>query len=637
MKTDKEFLDEIYIKYKEKTKEKKRKIQKIINMAAIIVIVLSSFILLTDFDKKELIIQNGKIEESKMKLKTVGSFENFYNVVRDGYMEKNRLSSGICDNKESVSLVNDMYEKQQYQTNTQEATVDEADIVKVIDNHIYYITDRKIEVINAESAEMSENIAEISYEQENFTPSEIYVNNQKLVVIGNEYSEDTMVDVTERASKSNITSTRIREDKSGIRIYDISNHSEPEEIRRVSIDGNCLSSRMIKDSIYLISTKNIYNSEIITNKIDDLDEKDYMIKYVDTNIDQEEKYIDYSNMYCFEEIESLNYLITVGLNINTNEEANIQTFLGTGNYIYSSEKNMYIATPKLQVDRKYRLKKSNTHILKFELDNGKFNFKVEGDVNGVINNQFSMDENEDCFRIATTTGNIWNVDKDTKNNIYILDEELKIIGQVTDFAEGERIYSVRYTDDKAYIVTFNQIDPLFVIDLTNSKNPQILGELKLPGYSTYLHPYDETHIIGFGYDVDEKIVTNGLKMTMFDVEDLKNPKKLFEINIGGKYTSSEIMHNHKALLDLKEKNIIAFPLRNYENKSIKSRADIYEIDLEKGFLLKGKISNENSAKNNYKQSIERIIYVNNSYYALSKEVIKVADMESLEIIKEIKL
>ena len=162
--------------------------------------------------------------------------------------------------------------------------------------------------------------------------------------------------------------------------------------------------------------------------------------------------------------------------------------------------------------------------------------------------------------------------------------------------------------------------------------------MKLPGYSTYLHSYDETHLIGFGYDTKEdgtRVITNGLKMVMFDISDLNNPKELFKIAVGeSRYTYSELLYNHKALMFSKEKNIIAFPLySSAENKS-NSRAAIYEIDLEKGFILKGEIGN---ITNDYKEQVQRIVFVNNTYYTLSQSLVRAADMETLEVIKEIKI
>lgn len=128
--------------------------------------------------------------------------------------------------------------------------------------------------------------------------------------------------------------------------------------------------------------------------------------------------------------------------------------------------------------------------MKFELNNGKIIYKAKGKVEGSVNNQFSMDENGDNFRIATTIGEIWS-NQNTSNNLYVLNDKLEEIGKIEGLAEGEKIYSVRYMGSKAYVVTFKQTDPFWVIDLSDATNLQILGEVKLPGYSVYLHPYDE--------------------------------------------------------------------------------------------------------------------------------------------------
>ena len=354
--------------------------------------------------------------------------------------------------------------------------------------------------------------------------------------------------------------------------------------------------------------------------MEDLDEDKYKPVYQDTAISQEEKCINYDSIYYFAEIQDASYLMLVGLNINDNEEAEIRTFLGAGQYIYSSERNMYIATNQMTYGEGYEVLGGTTHLLKIGLNNGKFEFKAENTVDGQVNNQFSMDESEnentETFRIATTTGNIW-VDKTTANNLYILNDKLEEIGKVENFGKEEKTYSVRYVGDKAYVVTFKQTDPLFVIDLSNSEMPQILGELKIPGYSTYLHPYDETHLIGFGYDTKEdgtRVTTNGLKMAMFDISDLNNPQELFKITVGdSKYTYSELLYNHKALLFSKEKNIIAFPLYSSSGRKTNSRAAIYNIDLEKGFFLKGEIAN---VTDKYEENVKRIIFVNKMYYTL---------------------
>ena len=171
-----------------------------------------------------------------------------------------------------------------------------------------------------------------------------------------------------------------------------------------------------------------------------------------------------------------------------------------------------------------------------------------------------MDEYEQHFRIATTTRQVWDSDKMSSNNVYILDDELDVVGELEDLAPGEKIYSVRFMGKKGYIVTFKKIDPLFVIDLSDHSNPLVLGKLKIPGYSDYLHPYDENHLIGIGKDTveaaDELTESRGLdfgwyqgvKMAIFDVTDVENPIELHKVVIGDRGTDSPVLYDHKAFL-----------------------------------------------------------------------------------------
>lgn len=650
MKSNKEFINGIYEKYDEYLIEKKRikqrNVNRIVNMAAVIVVLFSTIIVVSERksknEPKATIVGEEKTEKNEIKLSTVGNFENFYNVIREKCNSNNILQ---FEESQSESIISDTNaikksEVRKSETNTQVKNVDEADIVKVDDKYIYYVSENKVVIIDAQTPETSEKIAEINYKEANFYPREIYVNKQKLIVVGNEYDNSCKTEIisTDDVATTDKDIAQINRPKSGMIIYDISNIKEPKEDRRVMIEGSYISSRMIEDNIYYVASKYITTSNIQKNKIEDLDEDKYKPVYQDTAISQEEKCINYDSIYYFAEIQDASYLMLVGLNINDNEEAEIRTFLGAGQYIYSSERNMYIATNQMTYGEGYEVLGGTTHLLKIGLNNGKFEFKAENTVDGQVNNQFSMDESEnentETFRIATTTGNIW-VDKTTANNLYILNDKLEEIGKVENFGKEEKIYSVRYVGNKAYVVTFKQTDPLFVIDLSNSEMPQILGELKIPGYSTYLHPYDETHLIGFGYDTKEdgtRVTTNGLKMVMFDISDLNNPQELFKITVGySKYTYSELLYNHKALLFSKEKNIIAFPLYSSSGRKTNSRAAIYNIDLEKGFSLKGEIAN---VTDKYDENVKRIIFVNNMYYTLSDSLVKVANMDTLEVIKE---
>ena len=648
MKDNKEFIKGVYEKY---GINKKKVAQKVLSYAAAITIAISGVVVTNNYINKnnEISRPSETKTSNKLTLKTVDNFENFYEIAKE-YTKTTNNNARNLEYDDSLSINDSDYSKSSSlspgsinqstqessnysKTNIQVEDVDEADIVKTDGKYIYYVVGKKIIIADISKKDELSQISEIDFSTEKYTPSELYINKNKLIILGNEneYSYDTGITVKETTDS----------------VYDLSNIEDPTKERTIEIEGNYVSSRMIDNNIYFIGNKSVYTNNIAKYEINDLDEDTYKPMYRDTLSSNSEKLIDYDKIYYFDNIESLNYLTLAGFSLDNKKEADIQTFLGAGEDVYSSNQNMYIAKQKNVYDADtHKSLGYDTKILKFNLNNGKIKFKAEADVTGGINNQFSMDENNGYFRIATTVGiSSWDIDNDSSSNsLYILDENLKEVGKVEGIAKGEKIYSVRYVGNKAYVVTFKTMDPLFVIDLSDVKKPKILGELKIPGYSTYLHPYDETHLIGFGYDTKENssedgYVQNGLKMSMFDITNLNNPKEMFTVKIGENGTTSPLTEDHKALLFSKEKNIIAFPVNSYKNGKYVSKAQIYKIDLNKGFILQGEIQNsEVSSKNySYQKTIERIIYSNDVYYTLSKNLIKAVDMETLKEITKLEI
>jgi uncharacterized secreted protein with C-terminal beta-propeller domain len=245
-----------------------------------------------------------------------------------------------------------------------------------------------------------------------------------------------------------------------------------------------------------------------------------------------------------------------------------------------------------------------TIVMKISLDS----FEVKGSewIPGVVLNQFSMDENNGYFRIATTTGFDNN---STENDVYVLNQELKVVGKLTGIERGERIFAVRFIGDKGYVVTFRQIDPLFVIDLSNPEKPELKGKLEIPGFSTYLHPIGDERIIGIGRE-DWKV-----KLSLFDVSDPENPKEL------GKYVLeeswSEALYNHRAILYDPENKLFVFPA---ENK-------IY------GFKINNNV--ELAEKFNIGFSPKRAAYIGDFLYLFSDSKMAIYDLKNHEYVKEI--
>lgn len=556
-------------------------------------------------------------------------------------------------------------------TNVQVQGVDEADVVKTDGKYIYQVNNQRIVVAEAYPAEEMNIVGKLDFAGKNFYPSEMYIDDKHLVVIGSSYTEIPIYKTPVGQPEIQIDGFRAppyysRNFVKAI-VYDISDRTNLKQLREVELEGNYVSSRKIGSALYMIANK-YANYYYIQQGNDNLTPS-----YRDTAVADEVKNVGYKDIRYFPGCVSPNYMLIAGINLdNSEEQANISTYLGSGENIYASQDNLYVAITnynytilKVQTGNiDGYVNQNNTTVYKFSLDKGKVTYLGKGEVPGRILNQFSMDEHGGNFRIATTTGEMWRSDEFTsKNNVYILNDTLSIIGRLEDIAPGERIYSTRFMGDRGYMVTYRQVDPLFVIDL-NPENPKVLGALKIPGYSDYLHPYDENHIIGFGKDTEETkdggALMQGMKIAVFDVSDVNNPREKFKETIGDRGTDSELLRNHKALLFSKEKNLLAFPITVVNTKArnlgelisgdesyqtVWQGAYVYSLDMENGFKLKGKITHipeEEFKKSGYywygsEKNIERLLYIDDMLYTLSKAMIKAHTLSDLKEIKTLEI
>lgn len=512
-------------------------------------------------------------------------------------------------------------------TNTQVDNVDEADIVKTDGKYIYYIAQNKVYIVNSENLKQESTIA-IESDKERIYPSEIYINKNKLIVLVNSNMVKTMQ--TDVASTYETYIDRISgnvDPMSRAIVYDVSDKENPKQIREVALDGYYVNSRMIGDNLYFISSKTVWYYGGI--KDDDI-----LPLARDTAVSKEKQRIDCTKIAYFEGTKNNSFTMVAGFNTEKNEPAITETFYGASEEIYASENNIYITSVDYSYNAFIEREIYKTTIYKFNLEEAKIKLQCKTEMEGNINNQFSIDEYDGNLRVATTLGS---GDK-TENRLYIYDKDLNEIGKIDNMANGEEIYSVRFIGKVGYIVTFKEIDPLFVIDLSNPTKPEIKGELKIPGYSSYIHPYDETHIIGIGHNTKTNqyggTQNTTMKMSMFDVSDLENPKEMFSVDIGNKYAYSEITSNHKALFYNKAKNLIGFPVTITDYNTTKEEFALYTIDLEKGFVEYGKIEQN---KKDWQTNIKRGIYIGDSFYILAETKITKYNLEALEKIDEIKL
>jgi uncharacterized secreted protein with C-terminal beta-propeller domain len=372
---------------------------------------------------------------------------------------------------------------------------------------------------------------------------------------------------------------------------------------------------MIGDYVYLVASQPAYviYDTVILPKI-----------YTKDGIEE----ISPSEIYYFNASDDYyQYTTVAALNMqNITEEPTHETImLGGTSSMYVSLNNIYITFPEPY---------GNTTIYRILVENSAINPEARGEVPGHELNQFSMDEYNNYFRIATTKS----VNGITQNNLYVLNMNLSIVGSLENIplAVGERIDSARFIDDRCYLATSRvQQDPFFVIDVENATELKILGYLKIPGFTRYLHPYDESHVIGVGRDEN-----NSVKISLFDVSNVSAPVEVDMYSVGGVWSDTPVLTEHKAFLFDKSKDLLAIPMSIYYNKDNYWQWQglyVFNITISDGITLRGNVTHQENSTVYWDSTywVKRALYIENVLYSISDKKIKMNSLDDLREIKEI--
>lgn len=544
-------------------------------------------------------------------------------------------------------------------TNIQVENVDEADIVKTDGDYIYSISEDNVIITDVKDPKQPKVVATIQSEDDDI-PEDIILYKDKLVVISTKGNQ------TQRYYYNNRMNTVVK-------IYNITSREKPVLTKSYEMYEPYYTSRCIDNVLYVISSGNL-------RKEDD----EIVVGY---NEDNMEKEMSIDKIKYLKDVKTTKQTLISTVDLN-NETADIKldSYLMNISNAYVSENAIYLLNQKYNNDSKIPIKllfgfkgvfgledyyemdsESGyyTEIYKFDIKEN-VEYKAKTKVKGKTINQYSLDEKDNHLRIAL-------YDNDG-SRVAIFDEDLKQIGISDNVAKGEKMYSSRFIGDKVYFVTYKTIDPLFVMDLSNEAKPKVLGKLKIPGYSTYLHPYDENHIIGIGMETKEIINRNsngkvisttakvvGMKMALFDVSNVNSPVQISSVVIGDSRTTSAILTNPKALLFSKEKSLIAIPVNNYSQDFEVTLSNnyetminnytkyskpynaegyfVYNINVQDGFKLKGVITHEKTNATYYysNSKLLRGLYIDNNLYTVSETMIKVNELDSLKAVGELKL
>lgn len=467
------------------------------------------------------------------KLQMANSYEEIYQLVKgpgQRYGHEIALEEEAKGTPEA-SVENSKNTESSYsKTNTRTENVDEGDIVKTDGRYLYVVKEEGngIGIVDTEGNEL-EQITEITLEGE-FCISEIYVENSYLIILGTESEEiypagDAIYRTEYEYAVESVCDTKSI-------VYDISDKRQPKEIGECLQSGGYSTSRLNNGYLYVFSQYSVNNPEE--------ERKEQYIPCVNEELLSLDK-------ICMPDTESArNYTVITAIDIqNPSETTDSIGILSDQGLCYASAENIYLYETIWEEDGG-----RTTEIRKFSYGEGKLTGVAKTRVNGYLNDSFSIDEYNGYLRLVTTV--------DRTNAVYVLDEKLEETGKIENLAKDERIYSARFMGDIGYFVTYRETEPLFSVDLSDPANPKIIGELKIPGFSEYLHPYGDGLLLGIGMEDDgndEK--DRRVKLSMFDISDPSNVKEIDKIVLKDSYYSTAF-EDYKSVLADAEKNLIGF-------------------------------------------------------------------------------
>jgi uncharacterized secreted protein with C-terminal beta-propeller domain len=538
------------------------------------------------------------------------------------------------------------------ETNNQVEGVDESDIVKMDGDFIYAIVNGRVIITDIRKPFAMAKMSELPFEA-TFYPMQLFLNEDTLIVLGDQHiphdTSDSAGDVSNKMMMPYNSSTNVR-------FYDVKDKKNPKLVREIGAEGYLNGARKTDNILYFVT--NVMPNYWMMQEQEDIELRPYTF---DSQRGDQATPMPYSDLSILPGTLEGTYSVITAMDLNNPKESQVVTkgYLGGSNAMFMSKEALYLTAPiylptsdnesETSIDRMWSPHETNTEIFKFGLDGTTVNFISSGEVTGMLLNQFSMDEHEGYFRAVTTKGFTWDNEAPSENNLFILDEGMKQVGSIEGLAKGERIYSARFMGDKAYMVTFRETDPLFVMDVSKPTAPKVLGELKIPGFSNYLHPLDENHLIGFGYDTksvpnenggEPRIITSGMKISLFDVTDFANPiEKDVEI-LGSQGTYSSLQHDHKALFQHREKGLFGFPVTLYEGTNKEGYGNyagegavMYKITADKGIQQVANLIKKPSSGQlyeNYEQLIQRMVYAEDTLYTISMKEMKSYDLKTFK-------
>lgn len=488
-------------------------------------------------------------------------------------------------------------------TNLQMEGVDESDIAKIDGSYIYTVEDKYIVITDIRDGKLKE--------VTRFLPKdcgasdrvmEIYVDGDQLILVVECYETSLEEDSAFCYEMNGKNTTQIQ-------VYSIVDRKNPEFEGRLIQDGYYNTSRKIGDVVYLFTQYHM------TSDVVGYVEKEYTSVIPKVNGEK----VAAGEIYLPESSGESGILVS-SLDVNKPDK------VLDSKLVISGYAQTYISKDALYLYEEDYDGAMITNIAKFALDEGRISGVAATAVRGYVRDTFAINASDGYLRVLTTDYST----EDEVNALYILDENMKLTGQLTGIAPGEEIYAARFMGNTGYFVTYRNTDPLFTVDLSDPAKPEIIGELKVTGFSEYLHFWDDTHLLGIGYESDENTGNiENIKLSMFNIE---NPGEVTEEAklVLKDVDYSEALYDYKSVIISKDKNLIGLVCEDYSGSRTKQTYQIYSY--ENGtFKKQAEIPGINGA--NYENV--RGMYSGNVFYLWINDNITSYDMtDGFKMLKE---
>ena len=535
-------------------------------------------------------------------------------------------------------------------TNNQVDGVDEPDLIKNDGEFIYTLSQGQLLIIDAWPVEDLSVVGRVDVDG---FPQQMFLSGDRLTVLSQVYSNfdpwpwpDNGIFRPAVAFAPDFVRLQ---PQVGMTVYDVSDRTDPHVVEQTTLDGRLVDARAIDDQVFVVLNNsftlpipiltvdgrggNVYeDAQSYHGRLAATDLADLLPNYVTTvdDVDTPGLLVAAPNLFVPDIPNDQQMISVVKFDVSDDVAGpDVSTSaLGVTGDVYATTENLYIAAQSFWHPTTAWSWDPTTHLYKFALDEPDLPLEATGAVPGWILNQFSMDEHEGFLRVATTDRDSSNIGTPF-NNIFVLqetDSELKIVGSVTGLAETETIHSARFLGDRGYVVTFRRVDPLFSIDLSDPFNPHVRGQLKIPGFSSYLQPVGENLLLGIGRSADDRGVAQGLQLSLFDVTDMDNPLRIdvetFGQDLG--YTNSEAEFNHHAVSFFADQSIVALPVSEGQWPDRQSNLKVYHLDGQTGIEFLGQVEHDG-------EQIRRSVRFDDFLYSLSSEILKASELSDPEV------